>query len=150
MSKFSEISEDVSKYFFNIFDKQTTLGHYVTVKLLNNDQLKHLIEVKKFTEPVAYLLNKEILISINEKVFDLLEDKQRELLILEALQSIEYDSEKDQLKLATPDVQTYSPIIKKYTIDTYLETQEILITAIEQTQPPKKEKGAKKGSKTNN
>lgn len=148
MSKFSEIPQDVSDYFNEIFDKHTTLGHYVTVKLVNNEKLKHLIEIKKFNDLVTFLLNKEIVVSFNSQIFDILDEKQREILILEALQAIEYDSEKDQLKLVAPDVATYSPIIKKYTIETYLETQDILKAAIEQTQPPKKEKGAKKGKKS--
>jgi hypothetical protein len=143
MSNYSEISQETSKYFYEIFDKQTTLSNYVRCSLLNDEKLKHLISIKKLSNPIAYLTETEVLVTINENVFDLLDDSQRELLILEALQQLHYDLDKDVLKIIAPEVQTYGEIIRKYGIDTYLQTKEILEAGVDQlglNEKPKKSK----------
>lgn len=147
MSKYAEISKDVKDYFDTIFDKHTTLGMYnITCELISCDTQKTLIELKKTNDVYNYLLEKEVVIIINEKVFDLLEEKQRELLFVECLHQLFFDSEKDKLNILPPDVQTYSPIIKKYSIEEYLNTQLVLSAAIEQACPKPEPKG-KKGAK---
>lgn len=143
MSNYSELTEETSKYFYNIFDKQTTLTNYVRCSLLHDPSIKHLIIISKLSNPVSYLTKTEILVKINENIFDLLSDNQKELLILECLQKLHYDLDKDVLKMVQPDVQTFGSIIKKYSIETYLETQEILSAAIDQlglNEKPKKNK----------
>ncbi len=144
MSKYAEISTDVQNYFDDIFDKHTSLGMFnIKCELVSCDTQKNLIELKKNNDVYNFLLEKEVVIIINEKVFDLLDDKQRELLFVECLHQLHFDSEKDKLNVIPADVVTYSPIIKKYGIDEYMKCQEILITAIDQACPKPEPKGKK-------
>jgi hypothetical protein len=147
MSKYAEISTDVQDYFNFVFDKHTSLGMFnIKCELVSCDTQKNLIELKKNNDVYNYLLETEVVIIINEKVFDLLEEKQRELLFVECLHQLHFDSEKDKLNVVPADVVTYSPIIKKYGIDEYMQCQEVLATAIDQACPKPEPKGKPKNA----
>ncbi len=140
---YNETSEDVKKYFNNIFDTRTSLGNFVNIKLITDNEQKKLYEIKKATPLVSFLIKSDVTVVVNESIFDLLDDKQLELLTEEILAPLQFDTEKDVIKMNPPDVQTYTGILNKYSFETWKETQEIMNATIDQlglNEKPKKEK----------
>ncbi len=137
-------AKDVNDYFSNIFDTKTSLGNYVNITLLTDNKQKKLYKLKKL-DPISVFLGKtDVVITVNELLFDLLDDKQLDLLTEEILASISFDTEKDVIKNDPPDVSTYSGILNKYTLETWKETQEIVAAGIEQLGLNEKPKKGKK------
>jgi TRAP-type mannitol/chloroaromatic compound transport system substrate-binding protein len=53
-------------------------------------------------------------ITVNEEIFELLDEEHRIIVAEEAIAAISYDYEKDKVAIVTPDFQTYGLIIRKY------------------------------------
>ena len=137
-------SQDVKDYFLNIFETKTSLGNYVNITLVTDNKQKKLYELKKLAPISVFLAKTDVVITVNELIFDLLDDKQLELLTEEVLASISFDAEKDVVKNDPPDVSTYSGILTKYTLETWKETQEIVRATIDQLGLNEKPKKGKK------
>jgi hypothetical protein len=137
-------AKDVNDYFSNIFDTKTSLGNYVNITLLTDNKQKKLYNLKKLDPISAFLGKTDVVITVNELIFDLLDDKQLDLLTEEILASISFDAEKDVIKNDPPDVSTYSGILTKYTLETWKETQEIVRATIDQLGLNEKPKKGKK------
>lgn len=142
--QYMSTSEDVKNYFLNIFETKTSLGNYVNITLVTDNNQKKLYELKKLPEISVFLAKTDIAITVNESLFDLLDNKQIDLLTEEILACIHFDTEKDVIKNIPPDVSTYSGILTKYTLETWKETQEIVNAAIEQLGLNEKPKKGKK------
>lgn len=144
---YSEISTDVSEYFLNIFDKQTTMGTYgIRSKLVANEKQKELVHIEKTNDLNRYLLNAELIVVFNEQIFDLLDDRQREIKVLDTLYKYFFDAEKDKIKTIPAEVQTYYPILAKFGVEEYKQCDEVIAAAVDQL--GLNEKKGKKEKKT--
>jgi hypothetical protein len=76
----------------------------------------------------------DVIIQINEPIFDQLEDKQKEYVVKDLLGKIFYDVDKDKISILQHDITTFSGVLSKYDIDTYLSIKESIVTLLEQKQ----------------
>ena len=76
----------------------------------------------------------DIIIQVNEPIFDQLENTQKEYIVSDLLAQIVYDMDKDKVSIVKPDVNTFSGVLRKYGIDTYLSIKESISVLLEQKQ----------------
>jgi hypothetical protein len=76
----------------------------------------------------------DVIIQINEPIFDQLEDKQKEYVVKDLLGKVFYDVDKDKISILQHDITTFSGVLSKYDIDTYLSIKESIVTLLEQKQ----------------
>ena len=69
MSKFYEVSEDTQKEFFNVFNKKS-FPISVGFQFIGSEKQKQLIKISKLADQYTFLLNKELLVSVNEDLFN--------------------------------------------------------------------------------
>ena len=74
----------------------------------------------------------DVIIQVNEPIFDQLQEDQKEYVVKDLLACIIYDMEKDKLSIAQPDVTTFSGVLRQYDIDTYLGIKESIVTLLEE------------------
>ena len=74
----------------------------------------------------------DVVIQINEPIFDQLEELQKTYIVKDLLARRVYDMEKDKLVVNQPDVSTFSGVLRQYDIDTYLGIKESIVTLLEQ------------------
>ena len=74
MSKFYEVSEDTEKVFFNIFNKKS-FPVSVKFQFVGCENQKALIKISKITDQFSFLLEKELLISVNEDLLNVFADE---------------------------------------------------------------------------
>jgi hypothetical protein len=74
------------------------------------------------------------LLNFNEPIFDQLEDKQKEYVVKDLLGKVFYDVDKDKISILQHDITTFSGVLSKYDIDTYLSIKESIVTLLEQKQ----------------
>ena len=127
MAKFDEIYETTQNTFNKVLDN-TMLPQFVDFKLLSNDKQKQIIKVFKAGEILNHMTNIDIFVVLNEGIFDQLEEDQQLLVVEEALAYVYYDGEKDTLKILRPDLTTFSGIIAKHGIDSYMSVKESITT----------------------
>ena len=125
MATFEEPFDDTKELFKTVIDG-TDLERVINIKILSNNKLKEIGKVSKSTDLVKFLSSEDIVIQLNEEVFEKLDELQQ-IIVAEALIAhIEYDFEKDRLSINKPDVMGHSGVIAKFGDKVYLNTLEII------------------------
>lgn len=151
MAKFEEPFED-TQALFNEVISDAGLDQFIIITLLVNNKAKELFKINKANELLKYRTNDDVIIILNEKIFEQLPDDQKRIVVEEAIAYISYDSENDKVVITTPDFMAHSGILRKHTfatIDVVRESVKSLYQAEKQAEDEAKattEKGKKQNS----
>ncbi len=118
MAKYEEVYED-TKGLFDTIAANADLTRFVNIKLLAHNKSKDIFKVVKANDLVRHMTNEDIIILLNEKIFEKLTAEQKTMVAEEALATLFYDSEADKLVISKPDVTTFSGLLRKYTYARY-------------------------------
>jgi len=118
MAKFEEVFEDTQELFTKFVDQIDNLRE-VNIKILANNQLKEIGKVIKANDLLRHMTNEDIVILLNESIFEKLDSSQKEMLIEELIAQIYFDAEKGKVVIVKPDVITFSLLLLKYGYDSY-------------------------------
>jgi hypothetical protein len=116
MSKYNEPFESTTDLYKELIEA-AGLTNYVNITVLANDTAKDLYKVVKANDLLKHRTGDDIIIVLNEKIFDQLTDEQRLIAAEESLAGIHYDFEKDKIVISKPDVVTYSGVLSKHGFD---------------------------------
>lgn len=134
MSKFEEVFEDTLELFQKHIN-ESSIPKFIKIKILSNNKIKKDFGlVNKSQDIVKYMTDYDIIIQVNEPIFDQLEDTQKEYVVNDLLAKIVYDMDKDKITIINPDVSTFSGVLRKYGIDTYQSIKESIAVLLEQKQ----------------
>lgn len=134
MSKFDEVYEDTLGIFTKHIES-SMIPREVKIKIISNESIKKGFgKVSKTQDIFKFMTGYDIIIQINEYVFDMLQVKQKEYIVKDLLGRIGYDMEKDKISIIPHDITTFSGVLRSYDIDTYMSIKESIITILEQKQ----------------
>lgn len=148
MSKITKASDDVTNAIQEVVDKMG-LTLYARFFALNISGQKQLVKVTKASPTTEYFSNTSdsIIVYINEEIYDMLEPKQRNMLIANALYGVDYDDEKDKLNVNQPELGISMQGYQQYGSD-LVDAAEAVQLALQQLKERKEdEKAAKKKKK---
>ena len=123
MAKFEEVFPDVQEIFDTVIDI-TELERFIDFKVIANNKLKEICKVAKTNDVTKYLGGVDVVIIVNQLIFDQLPTSMQEMVAIEALTYVHFDDEKDKVTIKKPDVSTFSGVLKKYGYDEYEKLQE--------------------------
>lgn len=127
MSKFFEITEENVVLFNKVLD-ETSIPHWIEFKLLGNNNQKKLYEVRKLSELYEFISDgTQVVIIINEDIFDQLPDDMKELTYHELLAGIHLN-DSDKILIDEYDFKTYSGVLTKYGSDEMIKYKESIIS----------------------
>ena len=127
MAKFEEPFEDTQDLFNEVI-KTAGLDQYVNITILANNKAKEIFKINKANDLLKHRTGDDIIIVLNEKIFEGLTDEQRRIVIEESLASIHYDMENDKLLISKPDVVTFSGVLSKHTFEKWDALRESIKT----------------------
>jgi hypothetical protein len=127
MAKFDEPFEDTQALYDEKI-KAVGLDQYINITVVVNNTAKELFKVNKANDLLKYRTGDDVLIVLNEKIFEQLTDAQKHIVVEDSLASIHFDTEKDRLVITKPDVIAYSGILSKFTFDTWNVVRESIKT----------------------
>lgn len=113
MAKYQEVFEDTQDLFTKLIAK-TDLERIINIKILANNTLKEIGKVIKANDLVKHMTSEDVIILLNEKVFEKLTPEQKTMVAEDLLAPISYDNEKGKLVISKPDVQAFSLLLRKY------------------------------------
>lgn len=148
MAKMEKASEQTQGLINRIME-ETGLINWVNVIALAVPKQKQLVRVSKANATIEYISKQEgsVVIYVYEEAFDRLNDISRELVMRDAINTIEYDGDKDKITIAAPQITVTMGGRAKYG-DSLLNAYEAGVLAIQQLEEEKKEaKEAKKGGR---
>ena len=132
MAKFEEVYEDTLKI-FNRDIEDSHIPGFLKIKVLSNEGLKDSPgKVSKSADIVKFMTKYDIIIQINEPIFDQLGDNQKDYIIKDLLAQVHYDMDKEKLSINKPDVSTFSGVLRQYDIDTYMGIKDSIASLLEE------------------
>lgn len=135
MANYEQPFEDTQALFDEAINA-ADLARFVTIRVLTNNKAKDLFKVNKANDLVKYLTQDDVIIVINEGLFEGLTNDQRRIIVDEAIAYISYDMENDKLIITKPDFIAHSGVLRKYgfeAIEIVRESVRTLIQAQRQT-----------------
>jgi hypothetical protein len=116
MSKFYEISSDSIEIFKEVFNKKS-FPVAIKFQFIGSESQKSLIKISKLSEQYVFLLDKELLVSINEDLMSVFDDESITILIEQEIDKISIDIQSGKIKMIKPNLNTFSSLITKYGVD---------------------------------
>ena len=89
MAKYDEPFEETQDL-FNTVIQERGMANQVNITILSNNTAKDLFKVNKANELLKFRTGDDVIIVLNEKIFDQLTTEQRLIVVEESLSSIHY------------------------------------------------------------
>lgn len=124
MSKFYEVSSDTQDTFFKVFNKKT-FPLSIKFQFVGAEKQKSLIKISKLPDQYSFLLDKELLVQVNEDLISVFDDESVTILIEQEIDKISVDTQSGKIKLIKPDLTTFSSLISKYGVDKVAKANQI-------------------------
>jgi len=126
MSKYFDLSEDLEGYFTRAFST-AGLERVVNLRVIGCENQKTVYTPpKKVTGVYNFLTKEDVAITVNEQIFEMLEENHRMIIAEEAITHIGFDFEKDKLLIAKPDFYAFSGQITKHTYEEVKRCKDVL------------------------
>ena len=116
MSKFYEVSQDTKDVFLKVFNKKS-FPLAINFQFVGCENQKSLIKISKLSDQYIFLLNKELIVQVNEYLMSVFEDESITILIEQEIDKISIDTQSGKIKMIKPDLTTFSSLITKYGVD---------------------------------
>lgn len=139
MAKYDDVYEDIEKMFVEGFVSSDLERYGLRLKVLAvPETTKDIIKPVKANDLVQYLNGIDIIMLVNQVVFDQLEELSQRILVEEAIARIKFDAEKEKLSIDKGDVHTPSLLLQKVTLPTYLAVQANVTQVLEKMKEAQK------------
>ena len=116
MSKFYKLSETTIQKFKQIYNRKS-FPFNIGFEFIGSEAQKNLIKISKLSDPIAFSLEKEMQVMINENLLDVFDSESIDILIEQELDKISINMDTGKIKLIKPDLTTFSSLINKYGIE---------------------------------
>lgn len=103
--------------FFRTVEKDFALALDISYIFQANTKQKQLVTVKKIPDNYAVLTGAEVLVTVNEEFYRLMDDEIRRILFEQEIDKIVPNLEKGTIKVVQPTLKTSAGIVKKHTYD---------------------------------
>jgi hypothetical protein len=116
MSNFYQLSQDTIDAFDAIFRKKA-FPVDTKFQFIGNSKQKRLIEITKINDKFAFLIDRELLVSINEDIMMAFDEESVGILFEQEIDKISINLDTGKIKMVKPDLTTFSSLITKYGIE---------------------------------
>jgi hypothetical protein len=127
-SKFVLPFEDVQEIFSDLIAKTGLENQDINITIVVNNKSKKIFDVVKANDLLKFRSGDDVLIILNEQIFEKLTVEQQKIVAEQALAYISYDGEKDKIVITKPDFIEHTGIIAKYGFETINVLKESIIS----------------------
>ena len=139
MANYVEILPENQQIFNRIISGVNLSG--VNIKILANNAQKEIGKVVKANDLVKHMTNEDVVIIINEVIYDKLEPLQKEIVADDLIVGIHQNPDTSRIVINKPDMHIYAGVVRKYTFPVYERLYET-IKSLFDIEKNKKESGA--------
>jgi len=132
---------DTKEVFEKIIDS-SELSRLIDITILSDNNQKVVAKATKASNILKHLAAVDVVIIVNEDVFEELPELQQTMIADEVLAGVGYNYNTEKPVISKGDVQTHHLFLKKYTYERYEVLQESIKTTYEVIKQRKEEGGA--------
>jgi hypothetical protein len=133
MENYHELDGDTISMFMEIIGKKS-FSVDIKFEFVGSIKQKELIKVTKIPDQYAFLLGKELLVSMNEQMINSFDEESIIILIEQEIDKITIDYNSGKIKLIRPDLTTFSSLVKTWGIEKVCRANQISELYAEQTE----------------
>ena len=122
--QFYELDQEIIDYFKEL-ERDFAFALNIDYIFQANTKQKQLITVKKVSDNFAILLKAEIIVTVNEHYFNVMDDSIRKVLFEQEIDKIHPNLEKGTLKIVQPSLRTSAGIVKKFSYESVERANEV-------------------------
>jgi hypothetical protein len=116
MAKFYNLSDDTITLFRRVFQRKS-FPFNVGFQFVGCESQKNLIKITKLPDQFSFILEKELLVMINEDLIQVYDEESTQILIEQEIDKISVNMDTGKIKMVKPDLATFSSLINKYGIE---------------------------------
>ena len=113
---FYELDGTTEELFMDVFNKKSFPVN-VKFQFIGSSKQKQLIKVGKIADDFAFVLRKELKVTINEDLLNVFDEESITILIEQEIDKININMESGKIKLVGTDLNTFSSIVNKYGVE---------------------------------
>lgn len=116
MSTYYNLSKDAIETFNTIFEQKAfPLG--IGFMFVGSENQKELIKITKIPDTFNFLMNKELLVCINEELMSKFDEECVTILIEQELDKISINLDSGKIKFVKPNLSTFTSLINKWGLE---------------------------------
>jgi hypothetical protein len=116
MDRFAELDQDTIDDFNKIFDKKS-FPIPVKFQFIGDSKQKNLIKITKLADDMAFVLSKDLKITINESLMNAYDEESITILFEQEIDKININIDSGKIKLVKTDLNTFSSLVNKYGVE---------------------------------
>lgn len=116
MDRFYELSEDTIDDFYQIFNKKS-FPIPIKFQFVGDSKQKNLIKIAKIADDYAFILGKELKVSINESLLNAYDEESITILFEQEIDKININIDSGKIKLVKTDLNTFSSLVNKWGVE---------------------------------
>ena len=128
---FYEVSDDTITDFFDVFNKKT-FPIKIDFQFQGHKKQKSMIKITKIADNMCAILNKELLVTVNEDLMIAFDEESRTILIEQEIDKINMNVESGKIKLVKTDLNTFASLVNKYGVEKVSRANQVESLFIEQ------------------
>lgn len=113
---FYDLDETTEELFMEVFNKKSFPVN-VSFQFIGSSKQKQLIKVSKVADDFAFVLKKDLKVTINEELLNVFDEESITILIEQEIDKININMESGKIKLVGTDLNTFSSIVNKYGVE---------------------------------
>lgn len=116
MDRFYELSEDTINDFYDIFNKKS-FPVSIKFQFIGDNKQKGLVKISKIADDFAFVLQKELKVTINEDLLNAYDEESSIILFEQEIDKININLDSGKVKLVKTDLNTFSSLVNKYGVE---------------------------------
>jgi hypothetical protein len=116
MDNFYDLSEDTISTFFEIFNKKS-FPVSIKFQFEGDEKQKELIKISIVPPKYAFIISKDLLVSINEDILNVFDEESITILFEQEIDKVNMNIETGKIKLGKTDLNTFSSLVNKYGVE---------------------------------
>jgi hypothetical protein len=116
MAKFYKLSDDTISSFKSVFTRKS-FPFNIGFEFIGCESQKNLIKISKISDQFSFVLEKELMVQINEDLMNVFDTESIQILFEQEIDKISVNMDTGKIKMVKPDLSTFSSLINKYGIE---------------------------------
>lgn len=116
MDRFTELSEDTIKQFMDVFNRKS-FPLPIKFQFIGDCKSKTVIKMAKIPDDIAFVLDKELKVTINEDLLNAYDEESITILFEQEIDKINHNIDSGKIKLVKTDLNTFSSLVNKYGVE---------------------------------
>ena len=133
MAKYNDVFQDTKAVFDEVI-VDANLDNFVNFLVLADNKQKEIGKVMKSNPILKYKTGDDIVVLINEVIFEMLDAPLKKITAEMILAGVSYNSEKDKIEITKPDFTIHSGLLRKYGGEVCINLNEVIKAAFAQKQ----------------